>query len=257
MTEHRLRPLFDWAAAQDNPRRLALWIAVALALHAGAYALFRIRYPAPAPPRIAEAAIYVLQPGSPEAKRLAPFLAGADPALFAPERANSGALPAPTAPPYQPSYATAALQLTPLPEKQDHTLPPLLRDFGPVPVREESRPAPTPLPTPARGTQLLFSPGLQARAPATLPPFQFQARPGDWLAPMRFLLAVAPDGRVLHTILDDAAPNKLAATENQALEDTAARYLTGLVFRAQPGTAATWGTATFHWGLDVERKELR
>jgi hypothetical protein len=62
---------------------------------------------------------------------------------------------------------------------------------------------------------------------------------------------------VLHTILDDAAPNKLAATENQALEDTAARYLTGLVFRAQPGTAATWGTATFHWGLDVERKELR
>ncbi len=45
-TEHGLRPLFDWAAAQDNPRRLALWIVVALALHAGAYALFRVNYPA-------------------------------------------------------------------------------------------------------------------------------------------------------------------------------------------------------------------
>lgn len=257
MTEHRLRPLFDWAAAQDNPRRLAVWITVALALHAGAYALFRIRYPTPAPPRIAEAAIYVLQPGSPEAKRLAPFLAGEDPALFAPERPDSDALPAPTAPPYQPSYATAALQLTPLPEKPAHVLPPLLRDFGPVPVRENSAPAPAPLPAPARDTQLLFSPDLQARAPAALPPFHFQARPGDQLAPMRFLLAVSPEGHVLHTILDDAAPNKLTATENQALEDAAARYLAGLTLRPQPGTAATWGTATFHWGLDVERKELR
>jgi hypothetical protein len=256
MTEHRLPPLFDWAAAQDNPRRLALWIFVALALHAGAYALFRINYPAPAPPRISEATLYVLPAGSPEAKRLEPFLAGADPALFAPERTRGAALPSPTAPPYQPSYMTATLQLAPLPERQSHVMPPLPQDFGPVPVRDNAAP-PAALPPPARETQILFSRALEARAPKPPTAPHFSARPGDQLAPMRFLIAVSPEGHVLHVLPDDTAPNKLAGSENQALEDAASHHLMSLEFQPQAGGGIMWGTATFHWGLDVERKELR
>jgi hypothetical protein len=256
MTEHGLRPLFDWAAAQDNPRRLALWIAVALGLHAGAYALFRINYPAPTPPRISEATLYVLPPGSPEARRLEPFLAGADPALFAPERARGTGLPSPTAPPYQPSYTTATLQLTPLPEHRSHVLPPLPQDFGPVPVREDAAPSAA-LPAPARETQILFSPALEARAPKSPVMPHFSARPGDQLAPMRFLIAVSPEGRVLHVLSDNAAPNKLAGSENQALEDSASHHLMSLEFQPKAGGGLTWGTATFHWGLDIQRKELR
>jgi hypothetical protein len=256
MTEHRLPPLFDWAAAQDNPRRLALWILVALALHAGAYALFRINYPAPTPPRISDATLYVLPPGSPEAKRLAPFLAGADPALFASERARGTALPSPTAPPYQPSYMAATLQLAPLPERQTHVLPPLPQDFGPVPVRENAAP-PTALPPPARETQILLSPALQARAPKASKAASFTARPGDQLAPMRFLVAISPEGRVLHVIPDTIATSKLTGSENQALEDSAARHLMSLEFQPRADGGVTWGTATFHWGLDVERKEIR
>lgn len=256
MTEHGLRPLFDWAAAQDNPRRLALWIVVALALHAGAYALFRVNYPAPAPPRISEAALYVLPPGSPEMKRLAPFLAGADPALFAPERAHGTALPSPTAPPYRPSYMAATLQLAPLPERQPRVMPPLPQNFGPVPVRENAA-APISLPAPARETRILFSPTLQARVPKAPAAAHFTARPGDQLAPTRFLLAVSPEGRVLHVIPDTIATSKLAGSENQALEESAARLLMGMEFQPQAGNGATWGTATFHWGLDVERKEPR
>jgi len=256
MTEHRLPPLFDWAAAQNNPRRLALWILVALALHAGAYALFRINYPPPAPPRISEATLYVLPPGSPEAKRLAPFLAEADPALFAPERARGTALPSPTAPPFQPSYATATLQLAPLPERQTHVLPPLPRDFGPVPVRETAAP-PATLPAPAHETRILFSTALEARAPTPPAATRFMARPGDQLAPMRFLLAVSPEGRVLHVFPDTISTSKLAGSENQALEEAATRYLMTLEFQPRADGGVTWGTATFHWGLDVERKELR
>jgi hypothetical protein len=256
MTEHRLPPLFDWAAAQDNPRRLALWIVVALALHAGAYALFRINYPPPAPPRISEATLYVLPPSSPEAKRLAPFLAEADPALFAPERARGAGLPSPTAPPFQPSYATATLQLAPLPERQTHVSPPLPQDFGPVPVRENAAPAAA-LPPPARETQILFSPALQARAPKASTAAPFTARPGDQLAPMRFLLAISPEGRVLHVIPDTIATSKLTGSENQTLEDSAARRLMSLEFQPRAGGGVTWGTATYYWGLDVERKELR
>ncbi len=241
----RLRLLFDWASAQDGVRRLALWLLAAAALHAGAYLLFRVTYPTPTPARISDATLYVLLPNSPEVRRLAPFLAAADPALFAPEKMHGQEMLAPSIPAYEPSYAVATPQLEPLPDFQSRILPPLVRDFGPVPVADAPLAA-VRQPLPARDTQVVFSAALQPRAPKKWPKARFAARPGDQLAPAQFLIAVAPDGRVLHVFKDG---------KTGVLDDAASQFLTALWFQRGPDSHVSWGTATFHWGLDVKREE--
>jgi hypothetical protein len=241
----RLHEFSDWAAAQKPPRRLALWIVVALLLHAGTFLLFRIAWPPAAPVGISDASLYVLLPGSAEARRLAPFLEAADPALFAPERAHSEPLAKPEMPAYRPSFAAAAPALVPLPDDGARVLPPLVRDFRPVPMPEEARPS-IATPPPAGRTQVAFSASLASRAPKDWPEMKFTARPGDPLAPTRFLIAVAPDGRVLHVMKDGPS---------DVLDDAASQYLARLWFARGPDSRIAWGTATFHWGLDVNRKE--
>jgi hypothetical protein len=244
--------LFDWASAQRSGQRLALWVVIALFLHAGAYLLLRVTYPPADPVRISEAALYVLLPGSPEEKRLTPFIEAANPALFAPEDPHGLAMPAPPMPAYEPSYAAAKPQLVPMPENPARVLPPLLPDFGPISMPEAAAPAPQ-WPAPATGTQIVFSRTLEARAPQEWPAKKFTARPGDLLAPMQFLIAVAPDGRVLHVFRDPDS----AGDDNKAIDDAASRYLMSLWFRRGPNSGIVWGSATFHWGLDVKREELR
>jgi hypothetical protein len=240
--------LFDWV--HDSRRLLALWLLVAIGLHAGAYALFRLRYPAPETPRISNATLYVLPPGSPQAARLAPFLAAADPALLAPERYDpSVAGVEPAIPPYQPSYAAAAPELAPLPDPQHRILPPLLRDFGPVPIADAVARR-TPLPPPHSATRIQFSAELLDRAPREIPKAKFTARPGDSLPAASFLISVAPDGRVLQVLPEGTGPN-------EALIDAASRLLMRLRFARGRDSRITWGAATFHWGLDVKREEPR
>lgn len=241
----RLQLLFDWA--HEDGRRLVLWTIVAIALHAGAWLLFQTRYPHPEPTQISDATLYMLRPGSPEAARLAPLLASADPALAAPERDDRLGLPEPAIPEYQPSYAVAAPELVPLPDPPTRLLPPLLQDFGPVPMNDASIAAPA-LPPPATATQVIFSAALQNRTPSRMPAMNFSARPGDQLAPSRFLLAVASDGRVLHVV-------RAADPVNESLDDAVARRLMGLSFAPDPGAPTIWGVATFYWGLDVRREE--
>lgn len=255
-TGDRLRLMFDWASAQQGGRRLALWLVAAVLLHGAAYLLFRVTYPAPSATRISDATLYVLLPDSAQARSLAPFLAAEDPALFAPEKTHGRELPAPPVPAYQPSYAAATPQLEPLPDIQPRVLPPLMRDFGPVSVKEAPF-VPKAQPAPAKDTQVVFSAPLQARAPTRWPKSRFTARPGDQLAPARFLIAVAPDGRVLHVFKDPGSTGITAGDENKALDDTASQFLMNLWFKRGADSQVAWGTATFHWGLDVKREELR
>ncbi len=263
-TGDRIRLLFDWASAQESGRRLALWLIVAVLLHGCAYLLFRVSYPPPSSPRISDATLYVLLPDSPQARKLAPFLAAKDPALFAPEKMHGQELQTPPIPAYEPSYAVSTPQLVPLPDSQPRVLPPLIRDFGPVPVTEPPV-EPLSLPPPATKTRVLFSAALQARAPQKWPKARFTARPGDQLAPAQFLIAIAPDGRVLHVLKDsDSAALRgpgssgiAPGDDNQALDDEALQFLMSLWFQRGPDSRTAWGTATFHWGLDVHREEPR
>ncbi len=240
-----LRLLFDWA--HEDGRRLAFWVFVAVLLHAGAWLLFQVRYPPPQPARITDASLYVLLPGSAEARRLAPFLASADPSLLAPERADRLGLPAAKIPDYVPSYDAAAPELVILPDPPNHLLPPLIRDFGPVPMADAPAPAP-PLPAPVADSQIVFSASLQSRAPTEIPRTEFTARTHDVLPPTRFLLAVAPDGQVRHVLRE-------SPSTNDALEDAAAGLLMRVRFKDDPGSVLAWGTATLYWGLDVERAD--
>ncbi len=249
-TGDRLRLLFDWAAAQRSGQRLALWLVVAVLLHAAAYLAFRIGDPPAEPSRISEPALYVLLPGSAESRRLAPYLDAEDPSLFAPELTHGHAAPAPALPAYEPSYASARPQLAPLPEAPSRVLPPLIRDIGPVPMPETRIVTSA---APAMGTQILLSETLAGRAPSEWPPRDFSARPGDQLAATRFLIAVAPDGRVLHVFRDRDS----IGDDNRTLDDAASRYLMALRFQRGADAQVVWGMACFHWGLDVKREELR
>jgi hypothetical protein len=248
MTEasDRLRLLFDWASAQDARRRLALWLIVALLLHSAAWLVFRISYPPPEPIRFSDATLYVLLPGSAEEKRLAPFLAAADPALFAPEDAHGRELIAPPLPAYEPSFTVAKPQLLPLADSQPRVLPPLIRDFGPVPV-SEAEPVALLSSAPTEETAVVFSGSLVARPVTEWPKRKFTVRPRDELEASRFLIAVAPDGRVLHVVKDGPTG---------VLDDAASIYLMHLRFARGPDSSTAWGMATFHWGLDVKREEL-
>lgn len=248
----RLRLLFDWASAQRSGQRLAIWLVVALLLHGAAYLAFRITYPPAAPARVSEAQpLYILLPGSRETRRLTPYLDAADPALFAPEKAHGTQFAPPVAPAYEPSYASAKPQLVPLPDVQPRVLPPLVRDVGPVPMPAGQPPAAR-SPIPAAETQIELSGALAGRAPRQWPAKKFTARPGDQLAPTRFLIAVAPDGRVLHVFRGLES----IGDDNKALDDRASRYLMSLWFGRAADSAVAWGAVTFHWGLDVKREEL-
>lgn len=241
----RLHLLFDWASAQDDRRRLALWIVVALALHAGAYTLFRLSYPVPRAARISDATLYVLLPGSRESSLVAPYLASADPALVAPEGRPNLKLSPPAIPAYKPSYATWTPVVSPLPDAQPRVVPPLVRVYAPVEVSDSYAPPPHQA-APARDTQIVFSPSLASRAPRNRPQLHFVTTRGEQLAPSQFLLAIAPDGRVLHVLKNGSG---------QALDDDASKYLMSLWFQRGNGSAIAWGTATFHWGLDVKREK--
>ena len=241
----RLHLLFDWAAAQDDRRRLALWIVVALALHAGAYTLFHLSYPVPRAARISDATLYILLPGTRESSLIAPYLASADPALVAPEGSPNVKLPPPAIPAYKPSYETWTPVVSPLPDPQSRVAPPLVRVYAPVEVADSYAPPPS-LAAPASETQIVFSPALAARAPQNRPQLRFVTTRGEQLAPSQFLLAIAPDGRVLHVLKNGPG---------QALDDGASQYLMSLWFQRGSGSAIAWGTATFHWGLDVKREK--
>lgn len=238
-----VRLMFDWA--HDHRRRLALWLIIAVLLHIGAYFLFRIVQPAAAPAPTLDTAIHVLAPGSPEAARLAPFIAANDPSLVAPDRIGPVEIPDPTIPPYQPGYAAAPPPIAPLPDPQPRLLPPIVRDVGPVPMPNIR--STLVIPAPARETTISFSGGLENRKRSTLPDPGFPANPGDALPAAVFLLKVDPAGGVVHVFQQES-------TGNRELDLLAAGYLSGLRFDEAPGPA--WGTAIFHWGMDVKREEV-
>ncbi len=250
VTVEHARLLYDWTGRQDHRRRLGLWITFALVLHAAGYFLFRAAYPDPTRVEPVNAKIYLLSPDSEAARRLAPMIAAADPALFAADRLATRPLADPAIPDYQPSFENATPPLAALPDPDVSLLPPLPRDDGPV-VVNDGRAAPKPLPAPARNTQVTFADDLAKRPIANQPTAAFTARPGEPLAPATYLLAVAPDGTVRHVM-------ELDRTDSPQINAVAIPYL--LRFKFSPAAPSTshlaWGTATIHWGLDVRRERL-
>lgn len=232
--------MFDWA--QDHRRRLALWIFIALVLHTGAYFLFRVVEMTPSPSPSLDTTIYVLPPNSPEARRLAPLIASEDPSLAAADRIGPISVPDPPIPKYRPGYATASPRVAPLPDPDRRLLPPVIHDFGAVTVPD--LPSTRITPTPATRSMIEFGGELAGRDARTPKPTNLFARPEDHLPPATFLVKIDKSGRVLHVLEQEG-------TQNRELDAAAMAFLSNLTF--SEGIGPAWGTATFHWGNDIQR----
>lgn len=244
-----VRLLYDWTGRQDHHRRLGLWIVVALTFHTAGYLVFRASSPEPVGIEPSSATLFFLPPGSEAAIRLAPILAGADPALFATDRLATRPFPDPTVPDYHPSFENATPPLAALPEPIVALLPPLPRDDGPV-VVNDGRASPRPLPPPARATQVTFSGDLAGRLITDAPAAAFTARPGERLPSSTYLVAVDPEGAVRHAL-------EMERTDSPQINTVAIPYLLAFRFAPAPSDSAlAWGQATIHWGLDVRRVRL-
>ena len=238
--------LFDWPSRHNVHLALPLMLVLSVGLHVGGVAAFQLvqtRAPATSERR---AQVYVLTPGSPEAAAVGALLAAEDPALFSPAHStgrDTWKLPE-TA--YIPGFdAAPPALLAEAPPPAATTLPPMAAT-GPVSGDVSARSAP-PARRPGTPTAIGFGPELSGRK--TTPPEGFSfavVAPDGWktLAPAEFLIAVSPDGRLLH-----AFPRK--SSGHDTLDRAALRYLTALRFEPAGDSEATWGTATFHWGADV------
>ncbi len=248
---NEIQLIYNWVSRFDNRRHLAVWIFAAILLHAGAWFLFRITYPPAVRSEPSHAGFYIILPGTDLARDLAARLAAGDPALFAADRTRGPGFADPPIPAYQPSYATAAPALRPLPDPAPSIEPPLLTGFGAVPLSEGRAPAASPAPTPAQATQLVFGGALRSRAIVAKPETIFRARPGDQLAAADYLVAVSPEGTVLHVFEQPHADSR-----NPEINAAAVQFLMATKFAPAPGPGIQWDVGAFHWGTDVQREAV-
>lgn len=244
--DEAIQHLLDWESRQAAPRRLALWIVVAVVLHAAALVAFRL-----VPPSVdrsepsSEAVIALALPGTQAGETLARWLDLRDPALFAAERSDRANRFDPAPPPYRPSFMDVAAPALPMPERSERLLPPLPTSSSPVAISGGRRMAEDTPKEASSETEIRFSGALENRAVVERGEFTFVARPGDLLQPAEFLIAVGPDGHVLHGF-------EQTGTTFEPLNAQASAALHELRF--EPGPGIQWGAATFYWGDDVERR---
>lgn len=247
MTPQKL--LFDWPTRHHVHLVLPLMLVVSFALHALGVVVFRAARPQSRPSPERAARVWFLPPGSPQAARVMPMLAASDPAVFSPGEISARDRLSRPESEYVPSFDSESPELVPLPEAGRKMLGPV----GPVvaAVRSDS---PAPAPPPARpGLPTRLRPGgdLADREVALPADAAFHAPPRQGLLPLEFLVSVSPQGRVLYLF-------PMNSSGNETIDREALRVLTRARFAARkeaPG--ATWGTATFLWGADVDRVKNR
>ena len=243
----KLDHLFDWPSRHNVHLALPIMLVVSAGLHVAGVAAFQVVRPRAqaAPERSAQ--VYFLAPGSAEAARLAPLLAASDPALFSPAHAGGrGGWNLPETA-YAPSFDAAPPALLAAPAPADPPVLPAVSSSRPV-SENTSLARPLPPARPGFPTMVTFDGPLAGRSVTAPAEFSFRVIPADGLKSLpaaEFLVAVSPEGRPLHFF-----PRKSSGSE--ALDRAALQYLAGARVSADTGaTAPAWGTATFHWGVDI------
>lgn len=238
--------LFDWPSRHHVHLALPLMLLLAAVLHVAGIAVFQVSHPRAETPNDPSAEVYYLAPGSPEAARLEPLLAAADPALFSPAHLtgrNPWKLPETL---YTASFDTGEPALLAAPPAPPASLLPAASSVGPVSADSSRRPRP-PRPLPGIPTRVTFGTPLDGRTVTPPPDISFAVVPpaaAKALTAAEFFIAVSPEGRPLYFF-----PRRSSGSE--PLDQAALRYLAGSRFSPDPGaTEPAWGTATFHWGAD-------
>jgi hypothetical protein len=238
--------LFEWPSRHNVHLALPLMLMLSFALHAASMFLFRATFPRSNGSSERIASVTYILPESPEAAKLAPILAGSDPALFSSADVGPNVWNLPKMA-YVASFDEETPELKPLPPPgPSEFLPP---DPGTAPVTVATIiPRATSVPQPAPATTVQFGGGLEKRTWTPPEGFKFSdvtALTQQGRAPAEFLVAVAPDGLPLHFF-----PQHSSGDEN--LDRAAIRYLAGGRFAPAPSeTEPTWGTALFLWGGDI------
>ena len=238
--------LFEWPSRHNVHLALPLMLVLSFALHAAGIFLFQSSFSRANGSAERIASVTYILPDSPEAARLAPILAGSDPALFSSADVEPSVWNLPKTA-YVASFDEETPELKPLPLPGPSEFRP--PDPGTAPVTIATIvPKATPVPQPAPLTTVEFGGGLEKRAPTPPEGFKFsdvRALTQQGRAPAEFLVAVSPEGLPLHFF-----PQQSSGDEN--LDRAGLRYLAGCRFAPAPSeTEPAWGTARFLWGGDI------
>ena len=244
--------LFEWPSRHNVHLALPLMLILSFLLHAASMFLFHAALPDSNGTSERAASVNYILPGSAEAAKLAPILAGSDPALFSSAEVGPNVWNLPKTA-YVASFDEETPDLKPLPSPGPaEFLPP---DPGTMPVTVGPVvPKAPPLRELAPPTTVEFGGGLEKRTWTPPEGFKFSdvsALTQQGRAPAEFLVAVSPDGLPLHFF-----PQQSSGDEN--LDRAALRYLAGCRFAPAPAeTDPAWGTARFVWGGDITRESQR
>ena len=245
--------------------RLGLLILGSLLAHAATFYILQVAYTPTGSLLPPPARVMLVPLNQPENASLARWLALADPTM-----ATQSSLPDAASVVdslgfhYVPSYDASPPAFKPLETvgPGEGVVPPP-RPLPPGPVAmgvtpgakvgalPDSRKTSVPAPT-----RVLFSGGIEAYAPETLPPIHFVGSMGvKALEPTTYLVGLRPDGGTPFLFPVRQAPaNNATATADEA-DEFGRDYLARLTFRPAPGAdgGARWGQATFYWGSDARR----
>ena len=240
----RAASLFEWPSRHNVHVALPLFLLFSFLVHAATVLIFQAGYPHThtTPPHSAQ--VYFLRPGSAEAAAIAPMLAASDPSLFSPAQAiNRHVWDLPEAG-YVPSFDSQKPSLAPMPVR---TKDPMVLEM----ILPQISPASPQLPLKSSAglpTQVELGGELKGRTLTPPPGVIFSAPPRQGLAPVEFLVGVSPEGLPLHLFPQ-------SSSGNEALDRAALAYLAKCRFAPVSAGQDSWGTATFHWGSDVERRK--
>ena len=255
---------FQWERRSWSRLRLVPLLLLSLLAHAASFYVLQVAY-TPTGSQLPPPAQVVLLPlDRPENAALARWLAMSDPALMSrPTTPTTRQTVATLDFHYTPSYHSAPPDFKSLEPVGTGVLPPP-RPYPPGPVPSNLLPplggrtatVETAAPVPGQTTRVLFTGGVEAFAPALMPPVRFTAAKGTkTLDPTVFMVGVRSDGGVPFLFRQPALFQQAASGDAEA-EEYARDYLMRLSFRSpspgsESGETAVWGQATFYWGSDV------
>lgn len=233
---------FDWPARHRIHLLLPFAVLIAALVHTAIFFLFSVKYPVSKSDGPDQARLYFLPHSSPEYARIESALYSSDPALFAPGRGlqDLGELPAAA---YTPQYEKSVLEWAEPPlgirKHQEE------RVFkGPIPIPLKKSPSParhSSLPT-----RLRASAEISARLPETPAAPKFQTKSSLPLETATFMIALSPEGQVLHSIPDKSSGDP-------GLDRAAMAFLRTLRFLPSENPGIAWGFVEFQWGSDIHQ----
>ena len=231
---------FEWPSRHRIHLFLPFAILVAALVHATIFFLFSVKHPPSKSSGTNPARLYFLSSTNPEYSRIESALYSSDPALFAPKRGLPPQEELPNAT-YTPQYAKATIAWD---EPPLRTRTPNTDRVFKGPIRISPKKSPLPPKTSPRATRIRASEEINARLPEvpTLP--RFQSRSTRTPETATWMIAIAPNGTVLHSITDKSSGDP-------ELDRAALAFLRKLLFSPSQQSETVWGFVEFQWGSDV------